>query len=147
MPSWMGRPPDVDMSALALQRDEVNKDLRSFRQYEEESHYTPKWLCPCGRDNECAVTVCNQCGDIRPPILHGDPDQGDKILGLARMVARKKLDVSTQIPPSYYELAQTWKSTQGRTIKDYRFDTERKGSDQWVSWKEYVEFLVDGGTV
>src|SRR5258706_13406816 len=86
-PSPFGRPADVNPKHLRELADRGRRDLEEMTstiQYEQESHFTPRWLCPCGRDNECAVTTCNQCGHFRPELLHGDPDQADSFLGLAR---------------------------------------------------------------
>lgn len=148
MPSWFGKPPDVDQFNLDRLRDREVAELRGFRSYEKESHYTPRWVCPCGRENACAQTTCDGCGDNRPPILHGDKDQGDEILGLARMVARGELTAVSQIPGSYYEHARKWRSEGGKKLSGYAFDTERKGDpNRYVGWKAYIDFLLGGGTV
>lgn len=142
-----GRPADVDPAALAVAREQALHAVEGFLQYELESHYTPKWRCPCGTLNECAVTTCHQCGDNRPEILHGDPAQGDEILGLARMVARKQVNTLGDIPATYLQEVETWRSSQGHSTDEFLFDTERRGGSHFVTWRQYISFLLQGGRV
>ncbi len=144
------RPADANSVLLAKTRDTAiknqNLDEINSIDYEAESHFTPRWLCPCGRDNECAVSTCNQCSNTRPPILHGDPNQGDPYLGLARMVARNILHHG--IPVEYQVKSTQWQSFPSRyTIDQYKFDSEQKGKGRWMGWQDYVDFIQNGGKV
>lgn len=146
------RPADAEPQQLEASREAALKKTRveSFSQYEEESNYTPKWLCPnCQRENECAVSDCNQCGDSRPRVLHGDPAQGDPYLGLARLVARGEIKDDRQIKnyPMILKDIATWRSESGYRVADYLFATGRYDQHQYVGWQNFFEYILSGGRV
>lgn len=149
--SAFGKPTDVDAVSLGKQADKARREMDvmpSTKQYEQESHFTPRWLCPCGRDNECAVTSCNQCGRHRPELLHGDPAQGDSFLGLARRIARGQTVSVEDRSQEVNKYVDAWnKNNEGYEIGRYKFDTERPTKSRWVGWQDYVSFLQGGGTV
>lgn len=153
-----GKPDNVNVVDLEQQTAQSRREVAempSMEQYEKESHLTPRWKCAkCGRDNECAVSSCNECGHLRPAIIHGDPFQHEAFYGFARRIARRKPNekrISLEDPKIKNEVEnyiREWDAhNPGYKIEDYRFDKTHNETPIWVGWKEYVKFLLKGGRV